>query len=130
MPILKNESAVEAFIKLETQLQSSRKEIAELSKKKPNDGVNKFKLGHLNAMLRSANKLLSADPPLQGFTEFDVDQVPSNSDVLFVLAQYTDAIYRFRERNTHYEGGSNVWKLSDARVTVAADSLHKFKYRE
>ena len=130
MPLLKNESDVEAFIKLETQLQSSRKEIAELSKKKPNDGVNKFKLGHLNTMLRSANKLLADNLPLQEFTEFEVDQVPSNSDVLFVLAQYTDAIYRFREHNTHYSGGSNVWKLSDARVTVAANPLHLFKYRE
>src|ERR1039458_1565063 len=130
MPLLKNESDVEAFIKLERQLQFSRKEIAELSKKKPNDGVNKFKLGHLNTMLRSANKLLSDDLPLQGFTEFDVDQVPSNSDVLFVLAQYTDAIYRFRGRNTHNSGGSNIWKLSDVRVTVAADNTYEFKYRE
>ena len=95
---MKTEVEVDEFVKLETQLQSSRQEIAELSKKKPNDGVNKFKLGHLNAMLRTANRTLAADVPLAGFTEFDPDDVPTNSDVVFVLAQYTDALYRFRDR--------------------------------
>jgi hypothetical protein len=129
MPLLKNESEVEAFLKLEAQLQSSRKEIGELSKKKPNDGVNKFKLGHLNAMLGKANDVLSDDLPLQGFTEFEVDQVPTNSDVVFVLAQYTDAIYRFRKCNTQIVGSSNVWILSD-NARVQAGILHNFKYRE
>jgi hypothetical protein len=130
MSILTNETDVEAFIKLETQFQSSRGEMAELSKKKPNDGVNKFKLGHLNTMLRNANELLSADIPLEGFTEFDVDLLPSNSDVVFVLAQYTDAILRFREANTHYVNGTNIWKLHDSPVKIAAGLLNNFKYRE
>jgi hypothetical protein len=104
--------------------------MAELSKKKPNDGVNKFKLGHLNTMLRNANELLSDDIPLEGFAEFDVDLLPSNSDVVFVLAQYTDAILRFREANTHFVSGTNIWKLQDSPVKIAAGRLYDFKYRE
>jgi hypothetical protein len=130
MPLLKDESEVEEFIRLETQLQSSRREVAELSKKKPNDGVNKFKLGHLNTMLRKANQILSDSLPLEDFTEFDVDLLPSNSDVVFVLAQYTDAIYRFRRSNTHESGGVNLWTLVDTKAKVRTGQLVNFKYRD
>jgi len=130
MPLLKDESEVEEFIRLETQLQSSRRELAELSKKKPNDGVNKFKLGHLNTMLRKANQILSDSLPLEDFTEFDVDLLPSNSDVVFVLAQYTDAIYRFRTSNTHVSGGVTLWTLKNSRAEVRAGSLWDYRYKD
>jgi len=130
MPVLKNEADVESFLKLEVQLKSTRKEMAELSKKKPNDVVNKFKLGHLNLMLRTANEFLREHLPLEGFEEFDEAVIPSNSDVVFVLAQYTDAIYRFRETNTHFVEHDNYWKLSNGVAKVKSGTNHNFKYRD
>jgi hypothetical protein len=98
--------------------------------RKPNDGVNKFKLGHLNTMLRKANQILSDSLPLEDFTEFDVDLLPSNSNVVFVLAQYTDAIYSFRRSNTHKSGGVNLWTLKDSRAKVRTGLIVNYKYRD
>ena len=90
--IIKNVKEVEEFEKLEAQLHAFRREMAELSKKKPNDGVNKFKLRFLDQALAAANNILGGNQALEGFEQFNLDDVPSNSDVVFVLAQYTDGI--------------------------------------
>lgn len=60
-----------------------------LSEKKPNDAVNEFKLNIVNNVLAEANKELGKSP-INGFTQFDTDTMPTNSDVLFVLALYQD----------------------------------------
>jgi len=104
--IMKLPADVESFEKLESQIHSSRREIAELSRKKPNDAINKFKLGHLNALLAKSNEFLVDDVPLEGFTIFDEDQLPTNSDAVFVLAQYTDALHRFRTKNSIFDRAS------------------------
>ena len=64
-------------------------EFRRLSEKKPNDAVNEFKLNIVNNVLAEANKELGKSP-IQGFTQFDRDTMPTNSDVLFVLALYQD----------------------------------------
>ena len=64
-------------------------EFRRLSEKKPNDAVNEFKLNIVNNVLAEANKELGKSP-IQGFTQFDTDTMPTNSDVLFVLALYQD----------------------------------------
>lgn len=64
-------------------------EFRRLSEKKPNDAVNEFKLNIVNNLLAEANKELGKSP-IQGFTQFDIDTMPTNSDVLFVLALYQD----------------------------------------
>ena len=64
-------------------------EFRRLSEKKPNDAVKIFKLNIVNNVLAEANKVLGKSP-IQGFTQFDTDTMPTNSDVLFVLALYQD----------------------------------------
>lgn len=64
-------------------------EFRRLSEKKPNDAVNEFKLNIVNNVLAEANKELGKSP-IQGFTQFDAETMPTNSDVLFVLALYQD----------------------------------------
>lgn len=64
-------------------------EFRRLSEKKPNDAVNEFKLNIVNNVLAEANKELG-ESPINGFTQFDTDTMPTNSDVLFVLALYQD----------------------------------------
>lgn len=64
-------------------------EFRRLSEKKPNDAVNEFKLNIVNNVLAEANKELGKSP-INGFTQFDTDTMPTNSDVLFVLALYQD----------------------------------------
>lgn len=83
--------------RLEEQFDALHDEIGILSKKSPNDAVNKFKLDLINKLLLQANEILPDDYlPLAGFTAFEEDSVPTNSDVTVVLAQYCAALLRFR----------------------------------
>jgi hypothetical protein len=120
----------EAFEKLESQIQSTRHEIAELSKKKPNDPLNKFKQSHLNALLTKCNTLLGSDVPLEDFTTFDEEQLATNSDAIFVLAHYTDALHRFRVANTGYGNGKHFWILTAVKELISAPNPARQKYED
>lgn len=68
-------------------------EFRRLSDKKPNDTVNEFKLNIVNKLLAEANnelEILGSRPPISGFTQFEENALPSNSDVLLVLTLYQD----------------------------------------
>ena len=62
-------------------------EFRRLSEKKPNETVNEFKLNIVNDILADANEELGYTP-IKGFSQFDFDSMPTNSDILFVLALY------------------------------------------
>jgi hypothetical protein len=84
-----NRSSVDVFEKVSGQLISIYEEISLLSKNSPNDAVNKFKLNFVNKLLAQSNEYL-ADKyrPFDDFEAFDEDDIPQNSDVVFILSQY------------------------------------------
>ncbi len=85
------------FNKIEEQLGALHKEISILSKKKPDDAINEFKLEFINQVLREANAALDENYlPFADFTTFDKDNLPTNSDVVMILAQYLKCFYRQR----------------------------------
>lgn len=66
-------------------------EFSRLSEKRPNDAVNEFKLDIVNKTLAEANNYLislNEKLPISDFEQFDETKLPSNSDVLLVLALY------------------------------------------
>lgn len=93
-----NEKQVETFLKLQPQLKSAYDEIALLSKKKPTDSLNTFKLKFINSILSRANKILEDKykPFPEEFTLFDEDDMPNNSDVVFILSHYLTALEKLR----------------------------------
>ena len=106
---------VEKFIKLQTQLESSYKEISLLSKKNPNDVLNKFKLKLINSILTQANGLLGKKyKPFDDFEKFDEEDLPSNSDAVFIMAQYLDCLEKLRCDNIATDGiGLYYWNIDD-----------------
>ncbi|HEX6804153.1 MAG TPA: hypothetical protein VF133_10785 [Terriglobales bacterium] len=92
------------FEKLEQQLHSFLDEMSALSSKKPDGPVNKFKLNFINATLASINKLIADYRPFPDFDQFDVDTLPTNSDVVVILSQYAGAVLRFRTDHTDPNG--------------------------
>jgi len=54
-----NKAEVDRFEKLSGQLISVYEELSLLSKKNPNDAVNKFKLKFINKLLDQSNEFLS-----------------------------------------------------------------------
>ena len=78
---------IDKFEKVQGQLEGLLSEIAVLAKKSPNDGVNKFKLNFINKVLKEANNILEEEYiPLDSFSQFNEDDLPSNSDVTFILS--------------------------------------------
>jgi hypothetical protein len=116
------------FEKLEQQLHSFLDDISELSKKRPNDPLNKFKLKFINTTVSSLNKILKADRPFAGFDKFDVDDLPSNSDVVVLLSQYSAAVHRFRLENTTDEGDDATWIVRGRDTEIRAGDPENFKY--
>ena len=79
---------IDEFEKVEAQLKGFHEELQTLSKKSPDDPVNKFKLRHINSVLAGANKLMTqTQRPFQDFEQFGVDDLSTNSDVLLILRQ-------------------------------------------
>lgn len=85
------------FGKIEAQLQALHDEVGLLSKKKPDDAVNKFKLTLINQVLTDANEVLTdAYQPFADFSIFNEDDMPTNSDVVLILSQYIKCMRRQR----------------------------------
>jgi len=101
---------VERFEKINGQLEGVYDEITSLSKKSPNDSVNKFKLRFINSILAEANSILETKhKPLSDFSSFDEATLPSNSDVAFILAQYLNGMENKRTENIKQQLHSPIW---------------------
>jgi len=126
---MKDEKQIQAFQKAEGQLHVFLREVGELSKKKPNDPLNKFKLHYINAILKTLNELLSAGKPFPDFEIFDPEQLPSNSDVRFLLAQYATSVFRFREEHSAKDSGGFhwYWKIGNKVSRIETESPNQFR---
>jgi len=105
---------VETFLKLQPQLKSAYDEIALLSKKKPTDPLNKFKLKFINSILKRANDILDNkyQPFPEEFTLFDEADMPNNSDVVFILSHYLTSLEKLRCDNILYSDYKWVWIIN------------------
>ena len=114
---------VNLFEKIHVQMQALHDEVGVLSKKSPNDALNKFKLMLVNGLIQEANSLLKGDyKPLVGFEVFSQDDIPTNSDVVMVLAQYLNCLEKLRADNIRKDDFGRGWfwvinnKISDIRT--------------
>jgi hypothetical protein len=99
-----NSVEINQFEKIQGQLEGLLSEVTVLSKKSPNDGVNKFKLKFINEIISNGNEVLGKGyKPLDSFEQFDEDDLPSNSDVTFILSQYLNCFEKLRADNIYRE---------------------------
>ncbi len=105
---------ISEFEALQGQLQSFHQELTTLTKKSPNDALNKFKLGLINSALKRANAFLGEERrPFTDFEHFDEEALPSNSDVLMIVSQYLSAFEKLRADNATMQWGKWYWVCSD-----------------
>jgi hypothetical protein len=79
--------------KLLEQFQALQAQLSILSKQKPHDPVNAFKLNFVNILLEQANAYLRENyRPFDNFTVFDPESLPTNSDVVVILSQYIQCV--------------------------------------
>ncbi|MDO6757614.1 hypothetical protein Q4598_15340 [Phaeobacter inhibens] len=116
---MKSEQDIENLEKLIGQLKALHTEISVLSKKSPSDAVNTFKLKLINKSLAFGNEVLGASyKPFDDFEAFDSDDMPSNSDVTMVLAQYLEEAERYRSDNVTMSSGWHYYKLNGERSAI------------
>jgi len=116
---MKKQSDIDKFEKVEAQLNALHKELGVLSKKKPDDGINPFKLKLVNSVLEKANELLEKKyKPFSDFELFDLDDVPTNSDVVTILAQYLNCMEELRSDNIKTCAGDWVWYIGNNKTAI------------
>ena len=109
------EADVKHFDEVQSHIEGFHNEVSLLSKGKLDSPVSIFKLEHINAKLREANDLLTAeDLPLDGFKAFNADSVPTNSDVVFVLRQYLVSLENWRCARITYRVGQWYWQTNQS----------------
>ena len=119
---------IDELEKLIGQLESIYKELAVLSKKSPNDAVNTFKIGFVNVTLKNCNAFLCKKyKPFDDFNQFDMDDVPSNSDLTFIIAQYMQAIEKFRSDNIYEEYPEWYYRIEDSDEEIRTAPPAKIK---
>jgi|SRR3990167_7668862 predicted nuclease with TOPRIM domain len=94
-----NKKQVNSFIYLSARIESLYNELTLLSRKNPNDAINEFKIELINSILEEANIITGDKPPVKGFSKFNNDKIPSNSDAVFILGIYRKALEKIRSDN-------------------------------
>ena len=100
---------VERYDELNSKLISLKGDIALLSAKKPNETVNEFKLKVINKVLAQINELVGEFKPEDDFEAFDLDVLPTNSDVLMMLNLYMNGMSRFKDANSVENSKMDDW---------------------
>lgn len=119
-----NRKQVEIFLKLQPQLKGAYEEISILSKKKPTDELNKFKLKFINSILSRANEVLGEKykPFPREFDLFNEDDMPNNGDVVFILSHYLTSLEKLRCDNIKYEKYEWYWVINGKVSSKKTDS--------
>ena len=112
---------VDIFEKLKAQLESMHQEMSVMAKKSPNDAVNAFKIRFVNSTLAECNEFFGEKYlPYQDFKMFSPDDLPTNSDVTFILSQYIECAEKFRADNIKQFSGAWVWAIDgDAKLRTS-----------
>ena len=101
---------IEVFEKMVAQMDGLHQEVSVASRKAPNDAINVFKLSLVNEILRRCNELLGgANRPFAEFEQLSSDELPSNSDVVFILGQYIACAEEVRASNIQAWGDNWYW---------------------
>jgi len=100
------------------KIQGLYEEITTLSKKSPNDCLNKFKAKLANGIIDKANNYFKSQKlalPIADFDHFDEESLPFNSDVVIVLSQYLQGLENIRTKHIVRYGNHWYWKIDGAR---------------
>jgi len=93
-----SEAEVQEYELLNPLLSSLLTEMKELSKKKQDGVLNKLKVTMVNNILERIRGLLEKEPTSQFIPLLDDETLPTNSDVVLILAQFQSAMDQYRSR--------------------------------
>jgi hypothetical protein len=108
---LPTDQMIEDYNLLTNMLSTLSIQVAELSKKKPDDQLNLIKIKMINRVLKPLKEELFVNEPSVSFLdELDETDMPSNSDALFIMSQYKTAAKEFVKDHRTRDGW---WKTQE-----------------
>ena len=124
-------ASIDEFELVAAQLQLLHVELQGLAKGKGNDALNAFKLTLLNNLLTRANALLGEKyAAIQGFVQFDSENLPSISDAIIVVSQYLGALEKYRSDNIAVKpGGTWCWVIGGEITSIRTPAPAKLDRR-
>ena len=86
-------------------------ETKELSKKKQDDALNVLKVKMINKILIKVKELLKDDPSIIFLDLLNEENIPTNSDAVFIIAQFKSAMDQFKNKHYGWDDGifGNTW---------------------
>jgi hypothetical protein len=116
-----NADQVEQFRKMAAQLDALHQEATAASKKHPDKPVSKFKVDLANAVLEAAKEVLGTSAPTLSFDRFDTDDLPTNSDLSFVVSQFVECAEKVKAQNIkRLHNGVWYWMVNGSMSEIAA----------
>lgn len=110
---------VDEFELVASQLERFHAELKGTRGGKSHDALSDFKLTLLNNLLTRANELLGEQyVAIPGFTQFDLELLPSTSDALLVVSQYLGALEKLRADNVATDYGAWYWVIDGSTSEV------------
>ena len=105
------QDAVNRYELLNPLLLGVYKELQELSKKKPDTPLNNFKIKSVTRILEPIRELLKEEDVYPFLDILDMDDVPTNSDVVLILSQYIESMNIFHSKYYSYNisSGKHEW---------------------
>ncbi|MBE9487920.1 MAG: hypothetical protein IMY73_01940 [Bacteroidetes bacterium] len=94
--IVNKENITEKYEMLYSLVRSVYYEVKELSKKKPDDALNKFKVETLNKILKPVKELMKDEIYFDFLQLLEVDSLPTNSDATIIIGQYFEMFEQFK----------------------------------
>lgn len=112
---LPSEADISQFNMLSELVNTVYLEMKELSKKKPDDLLNKFKVKSVNRVLEKLKVLLKSEPTIEFLDILDEESLPSNSDSVLIISQHIAALKEFKSRYQYYDNSSleNRWRTKE-----------------
>jgi len=112
---LPSEADISQFNMLSELVDAVYIEMKELSKKKPDDLLNKFKVKSVNRVLEKLKVLLKSEPTVEFLDILDEESLPSNSDSVLIISQHIAALKEFRSRYHYYDNSSyeHRWRTKE-----------------
>lgn len=89
---------VQKFEMLFPLIVNNLSEVRELSKKKQDEPLNKFKVGKINRKLIPIKEILKNEPTNEYLEILDGDILPSNSDAVLTLSEFKAAMDQYKKK--------------------------------
>lgn len=102
-----SEEQVKLYSTISPLLQSAFHEVKEFSKKKQDELLNVKKVKMINRLLEKAKEVLKNESTVDFLDLLDEEDLPTYSDAVLIMSQYTSALSQFRQN--HYHSGE--WEM-------------------